>query len=180
MRALLVPAIVSGCAADGDDVDELPPTPCHPSRGAGLVELMTGCRAIIEFLRRGAPMPPLVAMVLASGCAANAEIDPGPCPPGTVDFVAPALDATVPPPSADIRMMVSDSSTIAVDLDDDARRYYFAAGPGSLDAQRVYSVHFAMLPPSTAFTVNVSRACPTDNMHIVRVMVANWRFRTGP
>jgi hypothetical protein len=136
--------------------------------------------AIPERPRHGSAMPLALAMVLSSGCAANAEIDPDPCPPGTVDFVAPALDATVPPPSADIRMMVSDSSTIGVDLSDDARQYYFAAGPGSLDAQRVYSVHFTMLPPSTAFTVNVSRSCPTGDMHIKRVMVANWRFRTGP
>lgn len=125
-------------------------------------------------------MPLVLALVMSSGCAADAAIDPDPCPVGTLSFVAPALDATVPPPSVDVRMMVSAYSTIEVDLTDDKLQTYFPSGAGILDAQQVYDVHFAMLPPSTVFTVNVSRACVTENMRIKRVMVGHWRFHTGP
>ena len=134
--------------------------------------------AILPPLGRGS-LRCLLAAMLAS-CAADATTDPDPCPVGTIDFVAPALDATVPPPTVDIEMMVSAYSTIEVDLIDSSFHTYFPASAGRLDARGVYSVPFAMLPPSAEFTVNVSRACPTENMRIKRIMVAHWRFRTGP
>jgi len=142
-----------------------------------LAEPMTAT-AILQPLGRGS-LRWLLAVMLAS-CAADSTIDPDPCPVGTVDFVAPALDATVPPPSVDIAMMVSAYSTIEVDLSDDSFRAYFPSAAGTHDASGVFAVPFRMLPPSTAFTVNVRRACPTEDMRIKRIMVGHWRFRTGP
>ena len=138
---------------------------------------MAAC-AVAKPLRHGS-LRFVLALVMTTGCAADAMIDPDPCPVGSLNFVAPALDATVPPPSVDVRMMVSAYSTIEVDLSDEHFNTYFPSEAGILDAQQIYNVHFAMLPPSTAFTVNVSRACLTENMHIKRIMVGHWRFRTG-
>jgi hypothetical protein len=137
------------------------------------------CAAAGRRPRWGHSMPLILAIGLA-GCAADASIDPDPCPAGTVDFVAPARYATVPPPSVNIQMMVSEYTTIQVDLDDDSLRTYFPSGPGVVDARGVFSVPFTMLPPRTGFTVNVSRACPTEDMRIKRILVGHWRFATGP
>jgi len=121
-------------------------------------------------------------LALLSSCAAPVSVTE-PCPAGTVSFQAPALDATVPPPSVELRMTVSSSSSsnsaIAVDLNDAASQAYFPSNPDFANQGGVLSVRFDMLPASTAFTVNVSRECPTEDM-IERVMVGHWRFRTGP